>query len=154
MARRVSRVIRGVNENHAASGLRIGTISTGLHSLLPDILVRFAGTHPKVQIVIHSGTSAKLYAAMRRGEVGTAIWTHPLFAVPKDFAHRIWQGRIDRAHVATVPVGAGITSARSPKWRKSRTSAPGHEDWHAPPRPANIASTGTAFFVLAPIVLF
>jgi DNA-binding transcriptional LysR family regulator len=74
------------NEEQAAGELRIGTINTALHSLLPDILARFVTTHPQVKIFIHSGTSTELYDALRRGEVDTAICTHPSFAMPKDFA--------------------------------------------------------------------
>jgi DNA-binding transcriptional LysR family regulator len=75
-----------VNDEHATGELRLGTINTALHSLLPDILARFVKSHPKVKMFIQSGTSAELYEALRQGEVDAAVCTHPSFATPKNFA--------------------------------------------------------------------
>jgi DNA-binding transcriptional LysR family regulator len=75
-----------VNDEHATGELRLGTINTALHSLLPDILARFVKTHPKVKMFIQSGTSAELYEALRQGDVDAAVCTHPSFATPKNFA--------------------------------------------------------------------
>jgi DNA-binding transcriptional LysR family regulator len=118
-----------VNEDHAAGELRIGTINTALHSLLPDILVHFVDTHPKVKIVIHSGTSAELYDALRRGEVDTAICTHPSFAMPKDF---VWELLREEQLVLLAPRRLGRRDPHEllrsqPLIRYDRTLAGGKE---------------------------
>lgn len=75
-----------VNEEHATGELRIGTINTALHGLLPDVLSGFSKAHPRVKIFIHLGTSAELYDALRRGDIDAAVCTRAAFAMPKDFA--------------------------------------------------------------------
>lgn len=77
-----------VNDDYATGELRLGTINTALHSLLPDILARFVKTHSQVKVFIHSGTSIELYEALRRGDLDAAVCTHPSFAMPKAF---VWE---------------------------------------------------------------
>jgi DNA-binding transcriptional LysR family regulator len=74
-----------VNHEHATGELRLGTINTALHSLLPEILARFVKTHPQVKMFIQSGTSMELYEALKRGDIDAAVCTHPSFTVPKNF---------------------------------------------------------------------
>jgi DNA-binding transcriptional LysR family regulator len=72
-----------VNENYATGELRVGAINTALLSMLPDMLARFAATHPQVKVFIQSGMSSDLYEAVLRGELDAAVCLHPQFALPK-----------------------------------------------------------------------
>jgi len=74
-----------VNDEYATGELRLGTINTALHSLLPEILARFVKTHAQVKMFIRSGTSAELYEALKNGDIDAAVCTHPNFVVPKNF---------------------------------------------------------------------
>ena len=80
-----------LSDEQSAGELRLGTINTALHGLLPEILGRFVRDHPKVTIFIRSGTSAELYKALRAGELDAAVCTHPSFAVPKSFAWELFR---------------------------------------------------------------
>jgi DNA-binding transcriptional LysR family regulator len=74
-----------VNDQYATGELRLGTINTALHSLLPEILARYVKTHPQVKMFIQSGTSMELYDALKNGDIDAAVCTHPSFVVPKNF---------------------------------------------------------------------
>jgi DNA-binding transcriptional LysR family regulator len=75
-----------VNEEDAVRELRLGTINTALHSVLPETLARFAKTQPQVRVFIHSGTSGELYEGVRQGALDVAVCLHPPFALPKTVA--------------------------------------------------------------------
>lgn len=75
-------------EGEAAGELRIGTITTALLSLLPDVLAGFAKAFPQAQVLIRAGTSMELYDTLQRGEVDVSISLHPPFALPKAYE---WQ---------------------------------------------------------------
>jgi len=72
-------------EGEAAGELRIGTITTALLSLLPDVLANFAAAFPQAKVLIRAGTSMELYETLHRGELDVAICLHPAFALPKAF---------------------------------------------------------------------
>jgi DNA-binding transcriptional LysR family regulator len=79
--------LRGwVNQADEVRELRIGTINTALHSLLPDALARFAARHPGVSVHIRSAMSGELYDALRQSELDAAVCLHPPFSIPKAFA--------------------------------------------------------------------
>lgn len=79
--------LRGwVSSAEAVRELRIGTINTALHSLMPDALSRFAAEHPAVSMHIRSAMSSELYDAVRQSELDAAVCLHPPFAIPKAFA--------------------------------------------------------------------
>lgn len=69
----------------AAGELSIGTITTALLSLLPDILAGFAASFPLAKVLIRAGTSMELYEALQRGDVDVAVCLHPPFALPKAY---------------------------------------------------------------------
>ncbi|WP_354679311.1 LysR substrate-binding domain-containing protein, partial [Cupriavidus plantarum] len=75
-----------VNQAEELKELRIGTINTALHSLLPDALARFTHAHPDVSVHIRSATSAELFDAVKQLELDAAVCLHPPFALPKTFA--------------------------------------------------------------------
>ena len=72
-------------EGEAAGELRIGTITTALLSLLPDVLASFAAGFPQAKVLIRAGTSMELYETLQRGDLDVAISLHPAFALPKAF---------------------------------------------------------------------
>jgi DNA-binding transcriptional LysR family regulator len=72
-------------EGEAAGELRIGTITTALLSLLPDVLAHFARSFPRAKVLIRAGTSMELYDTLQRGDLDAAICLHPAFALPKSY---------------------------------------------------------------------
>ncbi|MFM0597459.1 LysR family transcriptional regulator [Paraburkholderia dilworthii] len=72
-------------EGEAAGELRIGTITTALLSLVPDVLSGFAASFPQANVLIRAGTSMELYEALQRGDVDVAVCLHPAFALPKAY---------------------------------------------------------------------
>ncbi|VVD59297.1 LysR family transcriptional regulator [Pandoraea iniqua] len=65
--------------------LRIGTITTALLSLLPDVLANFSTAFPQAKVLIRAGTSMELYETLQRGDLDVAICLHPPFALPKAY---------------------------------------------------------------------
>ncbi|WP_250520606.1 MULTISPECIES: LysR substrate-binding domain-containing protein [unclassified Caballeronia] len=72
-------------EGEAMGELRIGTITTALLSLLPDVLANFAREFPRAKLLIRAGTSMELYDTLQRGDLDVAICLHPAFALPKAY---------------------------------------------------------------------
>ncbi|MEM5338074.1 LysR family transcriptional regulator [Paraburkholderia azotifigens] len=72
-------------EGEASGELRIGTITTALLSLLPDVLANFARGFPRAKVLIRAGTSMELYDTLHRGDLDVAICLHPSFALPKAY---------------------------------------------------------------------
>ncbi|WP_321915111.1 MULTISPECIES: LysR family transcriptional regulator [unclassified Paraburkholderia] len=72
-------------EQEMGGELRVGTITSALLSVLPDVLARFAAAFPQVKLLIRAGTSTELFEALQRGELDVAICLHPAFALPKSY---------------------------------------------------------------------
>ena len=72
-----------VSEEAAAGELRLGSINTALHSLLPDVLAGFGQQFPQVRVHIRSAATAELYEAVLQGQLDAAVCLHPHFALPK-----------------------------------------------------------------------
>ncbi|PQV54562.1 LysR substrate-binding domain-containing protein [Paraburkholderia sp. BL21I4N1] len=72
-------------EGEAAGELRIGTITTALLSLMPNVLASFASAFPQAKVLIRAGTSMELYETLQRGDVDMAVCLHPAFALPKAY---------------------------------------------------------------------
>jgi len=75
-----------INEDAATGELRLGTINTALHTLLPEVLAGFVKHYPQVRVIIRSLLSAELYDAVQRGDLDAAICLHPPFVLPKTLA--------------------------------------------------------------------
>lgn len=90
----------GVQSDEVAGELRLGTINTALHTLLPTILGRFAQAHPRVTVFIRSSTSQSLYESVRQEEVDVAVCLHPRFTLPKTLA---WHPLREEPLVLLVP---------------------------------------------------
>ena len=72
-----------INADVATGELRLGTINTALHSLMPEVLAGFVKVYPKARIDIRSSLSSVLYDEVMRGELDAAICLHPPFLLPK-----------------------------------------------------------------------
>ncbi len=86
LLRELGRLKASVNEEAADSELRIGSINTAMHSLVPEVLAGFVQAFPEVRVYIRSAMSAELYDAVRRSELDAAICLHPSFVLPKTLA--------------------------------------------------------------------
>jgi DNA-binding transcriptional LysR family regulator len=118
-----------VNDEYATGELRLGTINTALHSLVPEILARFVKTHAQVKMFIQSGTSMELYDALKNGDIDAAVCTHPSFAVPKNF---VWTLLREEPLVVLAPQRLGKRGAHDllrsePLIRYDRSLAGGKE---------------------------
>lgn len=86
-SRRLLRDVRDI-KSIATSGLltgelRLGVIPTTLSGLLPDILVPFTKSHPKIDVRIVRDHSVALYHRVLDAEIDAAITSHPPFVLPK-----------------------------------------------------------------------
>jgi DNA-binding transcriptional LysR family regulator len=89
-----------VNDESAGSELRLGSINTALHSLLPDVLAGFVKRFPNTRVHIHSAMSAELYGAVQRSELDAAVCLHPAFSLPKTMN---WEQLREEPLTALVP---------------------------------------------------
>lgn len=85
LMRDVSNLKAMANQTELTGELRIGAINTALHSVLPDILARFAKGNPQVKVFIESSTTDKLYSMVDVGLLDAAVCLHPSFKLPKTF---------------------------------------------------------------------
>jgi DNA-binding transcriptional LysR family regulator len=118
-----------VNDEYATGELRLGTINTALHSLVPEILARFVKTHAQVKMFIQSGTSMELYEALKNGDIDVAVCTHPSFAVPKNY---VWTLLREEPLIVLAPQRLGKRGAHEllrgePLIRYDRALAGGKE---------------------------
>jgi DNA-binding transcriptional LysR family regulator len=67
----------------AVGMLRIGSISTALVSIIPDVLASFIEHHPGIEIYLVPGTSVDLYKRVVDGDLDAALIVKPPFALPK-----------------------------------------------------------------------
>ncbi|MGH8803495.1 MAG: LysR family transcriptional regulator [Polaromonas sp.] len=74
-----------LSDDVSGGELRIGTINTALHSLLPEILARFVKAYPQASVFIRSGTTRELHEALEQGELDASVCLHPAFELPKTF---------------------------------------------------------------------
>lgn len=98
--RHVGNLYSVVREDVVAGELRLGTINTALHSLLPRILGGLARAHPNVTVFIRSGMTQALFEAVRKDEIDAAVCLHPEFALAKSFG---WQQVREESLVLLVP---------------------------------------------------
>jgi DNA-binding transcriptional LysR family regulator len=89
LLREINSLPAAVREDGVSGELRLGTINTALHTLLPNLLGHLARAYPKVTVFIRSGLSQELIKAVRQDEIDAAICLHPEFAVPKSMAWKL-----------------------------------------------------------------
>lgn len=63
--------------------LEVGAINTMLHGLMPTVLASLVEARPQARVVVRSGLTSELYAAVLREELDAAICLHPPFTLPK-----------------------------------------------------------------------
>lgn len=65
--------------------LRVGSINSALHSLLPGVLARYAADFPDVRLHVHADVSPTLFQQLQDDAIDLAICQHPPFDLPKAF---------------------------------------------------------------------
>ena len=63
--------------------LRLGTINTALHSVLPSTLRRFTERQTQVRVHIRTALAPELYTALLHNELDAALCLKPVFELPK-----------------------------------------------------------------------
>ena len=117
-------VLKGVRELRSAASdnelpagpLRLGTTPTALMGMVPQLLKRWMGAHPTIQIYIEPGTSSKLLEQVVNGDLDVAILVHPAFTMPKTCEWRLLRRE---ALILLTPQGMEVrdpllTAAREP----------------------------------------
>ncbi|GAA4335378.1 LysR family transcriptional regulator [Pigmentiphaga soli] len=127
--REVSALKSAVRDKQLAGELRLGTINTALHTVLPTILGSFVQSHPNVTVFVHSSMSRQLYDAVRDNFVDLAVCLHPRFALSKELA---WQQLREEPLVVLAPEAlAGRDPHRllreEPLLRYDRSLGGGHQ---------------------------
>lgn len=89
-----------VREDEVVGELRLGTINSALHTLLPRVLGRLASAYPDVHVFIRSGLSQQLVQAVRQEELDAAICLHPEYALPKTL---VWEQLREEPLVVLAP---------------------------------------------------
>lgn len=89
-----------VREDVIAGTLRLGTINTALHTLLPHILGRLAKAYPQVTVFIQSAQSQQLVELVEQDQLDAAICLHPDYALSKAMA---WQQLREEPLVVLAP---------------------------------------------------
>lgn len=100
LLREVDGIKAQLNDDAAGGELRVGTINTALHSLLPEILARFVKTHPAAKVFLQSEMSSTLYRAVQDGVLDAAVCLYPPFAMAKTFG---WAQLREEPLVLLVP---------------------------------------------------
>ena len=83
LLREVGNLHTVVRDDVVAGELRLGTINTALHTMLPRILGQLARAHPEVTVFIQSGQSPQLYDAVCKDTLDAAVCLHPDFTLSK-----------------------------------------------------------------------
>lgn len=63
--------------------LRLGTVNTALHGMVPELMRNFFARHDSVRISIRSGLAPDLYTALVQTELDAALCLKPSFDLPK-----------------------------------------------------------------------
>jgi DNA-binding transcriptional LysR family regulator len=131
---RARNLVREVENLKVAAGanlltgeLRVGSMSTALVSILPDILSSLAAHHPQIDVSIVRGVSADLYRDLLQDNLDIALIVQPQFALPKSCA---WLLLEEEPLVAVVPARLAQTDphtamAREPYIRYDPSHAGG-----------------------------
>jgi DNA-binding transcriptional LysR family regulator len=78
-----------VRADVAAGELRLGTINSALHTMVPSVLRNLAAARPLIRVYIQSGLSQQLVDAVKSNELDAAICLHPDYALPKSMMWRL-----------------------------------------------------------------
>lgn len=95
--------LRGhVVDEESTGELRLGTVNTALHGLLPEVLCSFTQQHPRVRVHIRTAQAPELYTALLHNELDAALCLKPAFELPKSV---VWRSLRREPLVVLVPSG-------------------------------------------------
>ncbi|MEO6291245.1 MAG: LysR family transcriptional regulator [Burkholderiaceae bacterium] len=86
LLREVGSLYALVREDGVAGKLRLGTINTAVHTILPRILGSLARNYPELTVFIQSGMSQQLLAAVQSDQLDAAVCLHPEYVLSKSMA--------------------------------------------------------------------
>ncbi|HBF28509.1 LysR substrate-binding domain-containing protein [Rhizobium sp.] len=128
-ARRIIRLnseaMAAFDDNRLEGTLRIGTPDDYADRYMPEIIGRFAKTHPNVELYIVCEPSASLAEKMARGELDIALVTHNPAARQSDVLRSeplCWVGSANHALKDNAPVPLAV-GRRDCNWRQLACSA-------------------------------
>jgi DNA-binding transcriptional LysR family regulator len=88
--------------------LRVGTFQSVGTRILPELLRRFSGTHPAVEVVLReSSDEEELLEMVERGELDLTFWTLPVASGPYDARELLHD-----PYVLVVPAGSPLASLK------------------------------------------
>ncbi|MGI9481823.1 MAG: LysR substrate-binding domain-containing protein, partial [Hyphomicrobiales bacterium] len=128
-ARRIVRIsdeaVATFTEPECCGAVKLGTPDDYAERLLPEILSRFARTHPMVQVDVECLSSQVLHEAVQSGDMDLAIATHePGFVLGEVFSpltlHWVTSARHDTHKLDVVPVAASNVGCL---WRRKSLDA-------------------------------
>jgi DNA-binding transcriptional LysR family regulator len=128
-ARRIIRLnseaMAAFDDNRLEGTLRIGTPDDYADRYMPEIIGRFAKTHPNVELYIVCEPSVSLAERMARGELDIALVTHNPAARQSDVVRTeplCWVGSANHALKDNAPVPLAV-GRRDCNWRQLACSA-------------------------------
>lgn len=128
-ARRIIRLnseaMAAFDDNRLEGTLRIGTPDDYADRYMPEIIGRFAKTHPNVELYIVCEPSVSLAEKMGRGELDIALVTHNPVARHSDVVRTeplCWVGSANHALKEGAPVPLAV-GRRDCNWRQLACSA-------------------------------
>lgn len=69
--------------------LRIGTITTALLTVMPDVLAQFSRRFPNAKLLIRGGQTPELFETLKAGDIDVAVCLLPPFELPKTYEWRL-----------------------------------------------------------------
>lgn len=80
--------------------LRLGTVNTALHGLLPEVMRAFIARHDSVRVSVRVATTPELYTALAQSTLDAALCLKPSFDLPKTVC---WAALREEPLVLLVP---------------------------------------------------
>jgi DNA-binding transcriptional LysR family regulator len=120
MLRLSDETIAAFDENEVAGGVRLGTPDDYADRFLPEILARFARSHPRVEVSVECQPTEVLREEVRLGHLDLAIITHCHDGARGDRIRReplLWVGSAQHGieHETPLPLALGRPTC---EWRK------------------------------------
>ena len=125
MIRLNNEAVAAFDDNRLEGMLRIGTPDDYADRYMPEIIVRFAKTHPNVELYIVCEPSVDLAEKMARGDLDIALVTHNPRARASDVVRTeplCWVCSVNHPLAENVPVPLAV-GKRDCQWRQAACSA-------------------------------
>jgi DNA-binding transcriptional LysR family regulator len=81
-------LLETVNGNSLGGTLKLGSIHSALHTIVPNVLMNMLKSSPNMHVVIEQDISINLYDAVQSGDLDGAFCIHPAFSLPKTMGWR------------------------------------------------------------------